>query len=305
MRVTNALITRTTIDRLQQNQRRMAEAHERVTSGQRVSRMSDDPTAGSTIMQASGSLRAIEQFRRNADVLGTRLSVEDTTLDAVTQILSRAKEIGVGAASATSNAATRLAAAAEVKELLAEAIQLGNTKFGDDYLFGGSSSSTVAPFDAAQTAQTPRFVRLDGAAVPVVPQGARTAEIASGQTMPGSHDGDTVFLQTGVLDALYAMQTALEADDPDAIAASIGDIDDSIDDVQTLVGEVGARQNHAELIAAGLDALQLTLEGQRSDLGEIDMEKAITEMLSRQSAYQAAMMASSKVMGMSLTDYLR
>ena len=35
------------------------------------------------------------------------------------------------------------------------------------------------------------------------------------------------------------------------------------------------------------------------------MEKAITEMVARQTAYQAAMLASSRVMGLSLTEYLR
>jgi len=37
----------------------------------------------------------------------------------------------------------------------------------------------------------------------------------------------------------------------------------------------------------------------------VDMEEAITEMVARQTAYQAAMQASSRVMGLSLTDYLR
>jgi flagellin-like hook-associated protein FlgL len=35
------------------------------------------------------------------------------------------------------------------------------------------------------------------------------------------------------------------------------------------------------------------------------MEQAITEMMQRQMAYQAAMLASSKVMGLSLADYIR
>ena len=36
-----------------------------------------------------------------------------------------------------------------------------------------------------------------------------------------------------------------------------------------------------------------------------DFEQAVTELVGRQTAYQAAMLATSRVMGMNLTDYLR
>jgi flagellar hook-associated protein 3 FlgL len=306
MRVTNALVTRDTIARLQENQRRVAEAQERVSSGKRITKMSDDPTGASAVMQASGSLRAIDQYRRNVQSVGSRLAAEEAALDQVTQLMTRAREIGVGQATATSNAQSRLAAAAEVKQLLQQAIQIANTKFGDDYLFGGASSATSAPFDAGQTGQAPRFVSLAGApATPRLPQGVRSVEVGAGQTMAGVHDGDTAFVQTGVLDGLADLQAALEADDTDAIGAAMNRLDLGFTDVQTLIGDVGARQNNVDLIASGFDALQLTLEERKGDLSEVEMEQAITEMLNRQTAYQAAMLASSKVIGMSLTDYLR
>jgi flagellin-like hook-associated protein FlgL len=43
----------------------------------------------------------------------------------------------------------------------------------------------------------------------------------------------------------------------------------------------------------------------KSNLEDVDYETAITQLMSRQNAYQAAMMATSKVIGLTLTDYLR
>jgi len=40
-------------------------------------------------------------------------------------------------------------------------------------------------------------------------------------------------------------------------------------------------------------------------LSEVDQEKAITDLVSRQTAYQSAMLATSRVIGLTLTDYLR
>ena len=87
--------------------------------------------------------------------------------------------------------------------------------------------------------------------------------------------------------------------------AALVDLDAAFDGLQARVGEVGARQNQADAVKGGLAALESTLSQQKSELSEVDAERAITEMLARQTAYQAAMLASSKVMGMSLTDYLR
>ena len=307
MRVTNSLITRDTIARLQQNQKRVAEAQELVTSGLRVRKMSDDPSDASSLLQTSGSLRALSQYRRNVDALGSRLDAEEGALDQITQVLTRAKELAVGqAGSAGSNAATRTATAAEVQQLLEQAVSIANGKFDEEYLFGGQNSAALPPFDAKQTGQAPRFVSLRGApAAPLLPQGQRPIEIAAGQTMPGVHDGNSVFVQTGVLQSLYDLQQALAADNTAGIQSAQGALDSALTGIQALVGDVGARQNRVETLTAGFDALQLNLEDRKADLREVDIETAITEMLNRQTAYQAAMMAASKVMGMSLTDYLR
>ena len=306
MRVTNSLITRDTIARLQTNQRRVAESLDRATTGLRVKKMSDDPSDASAVLETSASIRALTQHRRNVESVGSRLAAEETAIGGVNEILMRAKELAIQEAGGTSNTATRTAAAAEVQQLLEQAVSIGNQKFGEEYLFGGASSATLAPFDRTQTGQAPLYVSARGAPpAPVLPRGAREVEIAAGQTMPGAHDGESVFLDTGVFQSLHDLKTALLADDSAGIEAAATAVDHTFDEVQALVGDIGARQTRVDTLLSGFDALQLALEERKSDLREVDMEQAITEMLNRQTAYQAAMMAASKVMGMSLTDYLR
>ena len=306
MRVTNSLITHDTIARLQQNQKRVAEAQERVTTGLRVRKMSDDPSDASSLLQTLGSLRALAQYRRNVQALGSRLDAEEGSLDQVTQLLTRAKELAAGQLGANASADSRAAAALEVQQLLEQTVAVANTKFDDEFLFGGANSAASQPFDRTQTGQSPLYVSLQGSPpAPLRPQGTRAIEIAAGQTMPGVHDGDTVFVQTGVLQSLHDLQGALASNSPAGIDAAMSAIDGAMQGVQSLVGDVGARQNRIETLGTGFDALQQYLEARKSDLREVDMETAITEMLNRQTAYQAAMMAASKVMGMSLTDYLR
>lgn len=316
MRVTNAGQTQSIIARLQQGAGRLEEAQRRVSSGLRVERMSDDPLGGSGIMQASASLRGATQYERNVGQVTAKLDAEDGALGQLTDLLSRAKEIGMQQAGQPISAGGRAAAAAEVRQLLAQAVDIGNTRLGGEYLFGGTRNDGRPPFAAA----TPPFVPSDPPPagspagtpnVPRLPDGDRRVEIGAGLTMDGPHSGAEVFLASGagatdgLLDGLHTLATAIDADDNDAIAAAMTRLDTSFEKLQGHVGQVGARQNQADTVKASLAALTNTLTAQKSDLSEVDMEQAITEMVARQTAYQAAMLASSKVMGMSLTDYLR
>jgi flagellar hook-associated protein 3 FlgL len=305
MRITNALITRDTIARLTQNSAKLAEAQDRVSTGLKVKTMSDDPTAGSAIMQASSSLRAIGQYRTNVGKVGSELDAEDSALGQITDLMTRAKELAVANSGANASQQSRTAAAQEVKQLIAQVVQIGNTKVGDAYLFGGASSPSTPPFDLTQTAQPPLYVTLDALGVPQPAQGMRAVEIATGQTMLGAHDGDTVLVKTGVLQSLQDLYDGLTNNSPTAVTTAMGSLDVSFSGVQTLVGDVGARRNQVDTVQSSLDAFQSNMETVKSGLSEVDMEQAMTEMMARQTAYQAAMLASSKVMGLSLTDYLR
>ncbi len=317
MRVTTAGQTQAIIARLMDASSKLSDAQDQVSSGLKLTKMSDDPTAASQVVRAQASLRGIDQYTRNATGTSTLLNAEDGALQQITDILNRAKELGTAGNSSTASASSRAAAAAEVQQLFAQAVNLGNTKVGNTYLFGGTSNDGREPFDATQ----PNFVPTDPAAtvgappVPRYPTGERSVDVgAGGQTLPGPHDGTSVFLGTtngapdsskGVLAALQQLQQSLSSADPSTIGNALTSVDAAVDSVQVRVGDLGARQNRVDAVKTSLAALQTTFTQQKSDLSQVDTAQAYTEMVARQTAYQTAMMASSKVMGLSLTEYLR
>ena len=50
--------------------------------------------------------------------------------------------------------------------------------------------------------------------------------------------------------------------------------------------------------------LELTLQSFRSELRDTEIDKAMVELVGRQTLYQAAMSATSRVLGLSLANYL-
>jgi flagellar hook-associated protein 3 FlgL len=297
MRITNNMIVRNQLEGLQSSLVAIDRAQSQVSSGKRLLAASDDPTAANGIMTSASSLRAITQYRSNVTRASDRVSSEDTVLQQLTDLLSRAQEISVQAGSASATASTRASAATEVAGLLQTATQLGNTKFGDEYLFGGDASTT-APFAVSGSGGAMTYSSTN-------PAGQRSIQVGDGQTMAVTHDGTQVFVNTGALDALQHLAAALGSNDVAGINAASSELNVAFDNVQSVVGDVGARGNQLQTTAANLDAFQGTVTNFKSNLEDIDAETAITELVSRQTAYQAAMMATSKVMGLTLTDYLR
>src|SRR6476659_829636 len=95
MRITNGIIQRTALANLQLNMRGMLDAQVAASTGKRIRAVSDDPIGASQVMQASGSLRALDQYKRNIGSATARVNAEETALDSLTRILERAKEIGI------------------------------------------------------------------------------------------------------------------------------------------------------------------------------------------------------------------
>ena len=115
-----------------------------------------------------------------------------------------------------------------------------------------------------------------------------------------------MFVDTGVLAALRDLTRATASGGGTTpIRDALGAVDAAFDGVQSLVGETGARANSLQMTASNLDAFEGSLKALKSDLSEVDFEVAVTELVSKQTAYQAAMLASSKVLSLNLADYLR
>lgn len=292
MRITNGIIQRTALANLQLNMRGMLEAQDAASSGKRIHAVSDDPIGASQVMQASGSLRALDQYKRNIGSATARVNAEETALDSLTRVLERAKEIGITQAVSSASATTRAAGKSELDQLIASALQIGNQQHEGEYLFGGIQSNT-APFQSA----IPPF-----SAVP--PTGGRQTEISQSQFLTTNHNGTEVFLDTNLLGALTALSTALGANDIVGVQNSLAALDASHDSVQNLIGDVGARSSQLEVTSSNLTALDTQLRTFKSALEDADTEKAVTDLVSRQNTYQAAMLAASRVMSLNLASYL-
>lgn len=293
MRITNQMILTRSIESIQQNRSATAKLERQIVSGERYQSLSEAPVVARSVLDIDGSLRAGEQYVRNIQAARARLSVSDATLQSVTNLLSRAREVAIQQGGDNANAQTRLAAQLEVRELRAAMVTNANQKLNGSYVFGGAQVS-LPPLDAS------------GALDPTAPaRGAAQYEIGPGALAFAAHDAGEMFIDSDVIGALDALDTALGANDRAAIRTASTRLQTAIAGVQDLVAQVGARQIRLDVAEGAQSTTDLGQRTRRSMLIDTPIEEAITQLASLQSSYQASLLATSRLLETSLVNFLR
>lgn len=126
---------------------------EKMSTQKNINRPSDDPVGAGKILNYSSKITAIKQYQNNITNAETWLSLTDTTLSSIRDIISEAQGIAVSQSGAVASNETMDSSAEVLSGLIDSALALMNTKQGDSYIFGGSRTD-VAPFSLNSKATT-------------------------------------------------------------------------------------------------------------------------------------------------------
>lgn len=184
MRISTEQMFRQGANAITDQQANLSKTQLQLSTGQRMQSPADDPIGSAQALQLNQAVQMTQQYQTNADSAVNRLSIEDTTLDGVTNTLQRVRELAVQANSGALANSDRLAIAKEVQERLNELIGLANSKDGNgEYLFAGYQGQTQ-PF--AQTATGTVTYNGD--------QGQRLLQISPGRQIAVGDSGQAVFM---------------------------------------------------------------------------------------------------------------
>ena len=132
---------------LQKNRTDLGELQNQASTQKRVNKPSDDPVAAARVLSSRTEERGSGQFLKNIQQARSFLEFTDQSLNEFTEVLMRLKELAIQQANdAGSSADTRRAAAEEVEQTFNQAIQIGNRKLGERFIFGGFQTVS-SPFD--------------------------------------------------------------------------------------------------------------------------------------------------------------
>jgi len=282
--------------RLQHLAANLKNLNEKIASGKKLNRPSDDPIAMVEAMQFKTTTRQIDQYGRNLKTAVSWLTTSESALSKILELVERTRELAVQMSSGTQNDETRDGAAVEVGELLDEAISLGNTQLSGQYIFSGYETAT-APFTRVMVGDI-ETAQYNGDTNDFQVQIGKDENLAAGK------NGQTVLMDSGLFDTLGNLKKALEDNDWAGINAQLGNLTSVENRLNNQIADIGGRQHRAEVKENILSQIQIELQERLSLAEDSDIAEVVTQLNSAQVTYQAALAAASRLQGMSLLNFI-
>jgi flagellar hook-associated protein 3 FlgL len=285
-----------------------------VSTGLRVQSPSDDPTAMRNTLDYAADKAAQTQYGNNISTLQSRADTIYTTLQSLQTVSSRVGEIATSAATATTSSSDLSNYADEVNSLINQVVTTANTKDPStgQYLFGGTATGT-APFTTTTDA--------NGDVTAVTYNGnsnVNQTEIGAGQTtsvdIPGANTGTggvrglITDQQSGAdfLNHLIQLRNDLQSGDKTAISGTdAGNLQKDENNIAYQVANNGVKQNQLTTAATFATNRTQTLDSMISNASGADMVLAMTQLSQAQTAYQGALQSGTKIMQMSILNYIQ
>lgn len=185
-------------------QTKLAQLQEQISTGTRINKPSDDPAASARILEMEQALELNEQYQVNIGQAESRLNLEETALNNVTNILQRIRELALQANNASQSLISRNAISFEIDEVHEELLSLSNTiDANGDYLFAGHQSKTQ-PFTQNTTGSI-SHIDFNG------DQGQRFINISQSRQMNIDTQGRDLFMSLSSTIALNESTTSVTA----------------------------------------------------------------------------------------------
>lgn len=235
-----------------------------LSSGVRISQLSDDPVAAGKNVLLLNQIQRDDSFTQSADLVTGQLQVADSALGGVVSQLNQVISLATRANNGTMNPSDVQAIGSQIAGILNEVESLANTSYQGQYIFAGGKTSTIP------------FSTTNGATTYAGDADVNYLDTPNGQKIQLNVPGDQIFLGAssvfGVLNNLIAdfstgtVDTAQATQDTQSLTAALNYvsrqrviIDNSITQMTAASSAISAEKT--QLTASQTDLMQADLAG--------------------------------------------
>jgi flagellar hook-associated protein 3 FlgL len=188
MRISTQQIYTQGIESFQHQQAKLSKLQEQISTGVRLTKPSDDPSASTRVLELEQSLSLINQYQSNISSAENRLELEEGTLSGLDNLVVRVRELAIQANNASLDDVALRAIGIQIDERMNELMSLANSRDNNgEYLFAGFQNRTE-PFTETQTGSLQHVV-FNG------DQGQRLMQISETRQVAVDDSGKSLFLE--------------------------------------------------------------------------------------------------------------
>jgi flagellar hook-associated protein 3 FlgL len=259
---------------LDQTQLTEQQLTQELSSGVRVTSLSQDPEAAGENVLLLNQIDQDDSFTQSSSLVQGQLQVADSALGSVVSELTQAITLATSADNGTLNASDRQSIANQIAGIRDEVQSLANTSYQGQYIFAGGQTAT-APFSTS-SATTPATTTYSG------DENVNYLSTPDGQTIQLNVPGDQIFLGSGS-NSVFAALNNLIADF--SSGANVGASTNDTAALNTALNYVSSQRvvidNSLTRLSAASDAVtseQTQLTAAQTNLMQADIPTVSTQL---------------------------
>lgn len=314
MRISQSIITGNAITHLNTALSELYDIEQKGASGKNFSRSSENPTDSSRALSLRTTRDANAAYLSAANAIDLKLATNEQALNELTTICKRALELCNSALPDTIGPDERIAYRNEIRGLVLEVVDVGNTVHNDNYIFNGyqidPSEVNHLPFEYDDSLLDEPY---PGPYTPPVTP-SDTGQIMKERFGNGKSVAINVSGEETVKPILEAVIRAYRALDIEAegqpfdraeLQAAIADINTATVTIKTARTENGARQREVKNAITVMETNDVDIRELLSDIEDANMASVAVELSARQTTYQSVLSVTQKALQLpSLFDYI-
>jgi len=294
MRVTSNLMNTQALNDIQNVLRRYGKLNEQLTTGKKVRYPSDNATVAARVSDLDSRIREVQRYKSNISLARSYTDMYDSSLQEMSSIYQRVKELSVRGANDSLSDEDRQAIVTEIDKINDHMKSLANSQVSGKYIYGGAESDK-APVDKNGEIQTSPKANIKKS----VSVGGYKVDY--GLTV---YDVFTTNSGTSVFKHLDRMKDAIASGNNNAIDREMGAIEDIQRSALKGLAEVGGNDRLLELSESRMEDFEQFNTEFLSKESDADLAKVLTDLSMQQIVMQSALKTTAKIIPPTLVDFL-
>lgn len=294
MRISDTQFSQMMLQSLQTNNAGLGKVMQQMSTGERMTKLSDDPMASIKLLNLEREDSAISQYQNNIANVKTILSSQEVYLDSVTDSLQNIRDRILWGANGTMTTDDRAGIITELNNLRDSITSAFNAQDEEGvHLFSGTATDTPS-LDANYN-----FLGNSDKRVVTVAKGVTMETNITALDVLELGGGNNILKS---IDGLIAEFQAPTANFQTEVSNTINDLDITANNVLSAITEMGGRHNNLDLMNSSHTDNKLFVEKVNKELSALDYSEASVRLNSFMAALQATQASYVKIDGLSLFD---
>lgn len=297
IRISDKQVSQIMLNSLQKNNSSLGEVLQQMSSGKRMTKLSDDPISAVKLINLERESSAISQYQDNISNVETSLSGQEVGLNSINASLKSMRDLVLWGANGTLSDDDRGGMIIQLQELQQSIVSSVNRCNEEGhYIFSGTRTDTPA-MSASESGY-----RIDGNADTRMVTVAKGISIQSNLTAKELFDigsGDNILNQ---IDRLIEEFKSPTDNFETAVSSTLDAIDQTESKVLGGLTTIGGRQNNLDLLDGSHEDNQLFVSTVTNDIRALDYSEASVRLTDFQSALQATQASYMKIAQLSLFE---